>query len=322
MSSSDDLAIYLYLSLCALAAFSEIFVLTFYTIYINFSRNFACRLIVFSSLIDASTWLLQLFYCVFSLVAHRSFDQHSPEVCSVLAYFSNFLMLLTIIFSLLIPLSVYIQVLYRKDPSRYEKYYYICSVFYAILFTSLPLAISKQAFRDLDLRCWIKAIEMKFLAFYSHLFFAFLLGIFFLVQVLRTLKHEVFKDLEKTLIKKLSGIPIICMIFWVFPAMFSIFSTKEAFADDIVYFLFMPMQGLANSIVYGNINDEVRKKIMALITLDCRELRIKKKNSTIQSSIDARPKFETQDSTVSHSEDIEESVIQKFEIEIRSAQKH
>lgn len=316
-STSDIIALNLYLALCALAAFSQILVLVFYTIYIKLSINFACRLIVFISLIDSLTWFLQLFYSVFRVVTHRNLNQDSPTTCGVLAYISNLLMLLTLIFTLLIPMCVYIQVLYRKDPSRYEKYYYLFSFAYAFLFSSLPFAFKTEAYNQTDFRCWIKTFEMRIISFYFHLFLGFSLGVFFLIRVLRTLRQEIFKDLERTLIHKLSWIPFICLIFWLEPAIYRFISGIEYSEHDIWHFLVMPLQGFANALAYGNINDTVRKKIVAFFKLDFNEL---KKNNTGASIAEDTPQDREEASYNSYSKDSDYTDLgtsKKFEVEIK-----
>ena len=194
----------------------------------------------------------------------------SETFCGILAYFSNFLMLLAIITVLLITLSLYIQVIYRKNPLQYEKFFYVFSISYTTFFTILPLFIAKDVNNvSMNLQCWIKNTELRILSLYSHLWLAILLSFFFLIRVLRTLKQEIFKDIEMALMKKLSWIPLISLIFWLGPSLFRVFASDEVYNADSIHFFLMPIQGFANAIVYGNINDEVKKKNKSFILLEC-----------------------------------------------------
>ena len=290
-----------YLFFCLLATGCQILVLTFYSIYIELSINFACRLIVILCILEITTWSLQSFLCIFNLATNLTIYEVSETFCGILAYFSNFLMLLAIITVLLITLSLYIQVIYRKNPLQYEKFFYVFSISYTTFFTILPLFIAKDVNNvSMNLQCWIKNTELRILSLYSHLWLAILLSFFFLIRVLRTLKQEIFKDIEMALMKKLSWIPLISLIFWLGPSLFRVFASDEVYNADSIHFFLMPIQGFANAIVYGNINDEVKKKIKALFCLNVNELMMNK--SFVQRNTESlKPKLQTQNSGLERS---------------------
>ena len=207
-------------------------------------------------------------------------------------------MLLAIIIVLLIILSLYIQVLYRKNPLEYEKFFYIFSIIYTTFFTILPLFIAKDAHNGMNLQCWIKNI--KLMSLYSHLWLSILLGLFFLIRVLRTLKQEIFKDIEMTLMKKLLWIPSISLIFSLEPSLFRVFASEDVYNRDFIHFFLLPIHGIANAIVYGNINDEVKKKIKALFCFNFNEL--KKNKSCVQGNTESlEPKQEAQNIDIERS---------------------
>ena len=280
---SYKVGVILYLSMCSLATFSQFMILIFFIKYIKLSQNFACRLIVGICLIDVITWTIQLFLCIFTLATKTTIHQISNGFCVTLGITSNFFMVLTITFMLLIPLSIYIQIIYRSNPARYEKPFYIYSIIYSIIFSVLPICFNRDAYSELeklDFRCWIKGANLRVLAVYAHLWIAFLLSLFFLIKVLTTLNQEIFKDLEKTLIKKLSWIPVFSTIIWFVPSVYRVIyklqNDEYDLDSDLLFFSIIPFQGFINSIIFGNINEEVKKKIKAFFCCNMKELKINK----------------------------------------------
>ena len=280
-SSAYRAATIVYMILCFIAVFSQLLVFIFYKIYINLSNNFACRLIVNIILIDIMNWTLQIFFCLFHLVTKRTIHEFSEIFCICLAYFNNFLFIFTLVLILLITLSIYIQIIYRTDPCKYERHFYIFAFFYSTVISTIPLIIRMDAYDELDekdFRCWIKDDILRIIAFYMHIWIVFILGLFFIIKSLLMLQQKIFQNLEKSLIKKLSWIPILSLIFWLEPSIYNIIyriSDKKYDLDtDLIHFFLIPIQGIANSIVFGCVNEEVKKKLQALLLCDIEELRI------------------------------------------------
>ena len=77
----------------------------------------------------------------------------------------------------------------------------------------------------------------------------------------------------------------------------------------------MPLQGFANALAYGNINDTVRKKIVAFFKLDFKELKINNTGASIAE--DAQDRDASYNSYSKDSDYTDMGTSKKFEVEIK-----
>ena len=172
---------------------------------------------------------------------------NNHEIYVVFSIFSMFLMLLTLCTMFSISLSIYIQIIYRYNPSKYEKYFYLVGFFYYALFTALPFAINIDSYNEPDiytLRCWLDNSYISFLAYYSHLWVFYCICIGFIIKIYRALNTDIFRGLGHTLRKKFAWLPIFSWFFWLIPSI-SQFIYKQLYNEynneaDLAHFFMIP----------------------------------------------------------------------------------
>ena len=278
-SSESDSKLYIllgvFLATSLLSVISQLFIMIFYILYTDLTRrkNFTYRLILLLSFSDIIVWGMRIESNLEKIITLGTPEDFSHDFCVFLAYIWNFFLLLNILTTLLISVCLMMEVIFHKDSQKYEYLFYIFIVLYSGLFSATPLFGNGYGVAD-DIKCWITASEydFRYLAFYGHLWGVFIFNCINIVIIFCKLRR--LGEVHVKLVKKLVCFPILMLIFWLEPSIRRIFDPDDKeYSLELLQYIFMPSQGIANAIVYGLVNRTVKNKILDFFKGNWRNLR-------------------------------------------------
>ena len=282
--SRADTLLPVFLITSILAVVFQLFIVIFYLLYADLKRrrNFSYRLILLLAFSDIIAWGMRIESSIERMVLGYTAYEYSVEYCEFLAFIWNFFILINVLITLLISSCLMIEVIFHLDTQKYERFYYIFIIVYSAAFSATPLFGHGYGVTD-DIKCWITSSEFDFryLAFYGHLWGVFIFNCMNIVLILWSLRTIGPSHIK--LFKKLVWFPIIMLIFWLEPSIRRIFDPNdEDFNLEIMHYIFMPTQGVANAVVYGFVNATVKNKIYEFFTFKCDSLRVLENRTTFE----------------------------------------
>lgn len=279
--SKDDIRTLLIVFLCTstLAVFSQLFILIFYLIFINLKlpKHFPFRLIVLLAISDIAIWGQRIVTNIEKLASGYTSNEYSHELCIFEGFMDNFFTLMNILTTFAISFCLMLEVNFKINTQVYEKYFYIFIFLYSFIFSLIPIIKNAYGVND-NIRCSITRLDKdlyRYIGFYIHLWLIFILNCICLVIILCELKNLGQKTLKN--VKKLIGLPIIMLIFWIEPSIRLIINKDyDSYTLVLLQFILMPMHGFANAIAYGLVNSLVKQKIVAFFKCDFKDFFLKK----------------------------------------------
>lgn len=272
--------VFLFTSLSAVI--SQLFIMIFYLIYVDLrdKTNFCYRLIFLLSFSDIVVWGMRVESNLEKIISHNTAYDYSHSYCVFLGVLWNFFLLFNIIITFVISFCLVLEILFLKNSQKYENVFYVITIIYSLFFSLLPLIDSDAYGEDDQIKCWIKDegnSKYRYLGFYGHLWLIFVLNSINIITILWKLREA--GEMHALLVKKLIWFPIIMFIFWIEPSVRRISDEFEEYGEKtfglaLIQYISMPAQGVANAIVYGLVNHNVKMKVQAFFTFKWEELRV------------------------------------------------
>lgn len=247
---------------CALSIFSQLLILFFYIKYLNIlhPKLFSSRLVISMAFTDILVWTISFQSNIVKLSTGESMFLHNKKLCIFEGIIYNSFILMNIVFTVVFSFSMMMEIKFDYLPLKHEKKIYFATVFYSFFFSLLPIFLNGKAYGENDkFKCWISDHDLRFAGFYSHLWLCFLINLGIVIYILWLFKD--FHYSQNYSIKKLILIPFIMLVCWTEPSIRRIISNDQIFWLQVLHYISIPLQGVLNSIVYGLINDTVKKKI-------------------------------------------------------------
>lgn len=244
--------IFLLLSSFISSLFSSLSCYVFYK-FKKIQENFAARLIFILSLTDFFLWL-SLFLATFTkLTLNKSIEENNFNYCVFACILRCVCIILNLSSIFLIGLTLFLEIVFEiKIKKKYENKLIFFFSILSIIIAFIPVFIQAYGIRD-GFQCWLMTKTMDFLIFYIPLLFVLLTNIVFIVSVILKLhkRRSIFKN-KNLLIKKILFYPSILLITWT-PSLVRLFSDIENSVLFAFTYIFMPLQGILNPFVYGQI---------------------------------------------------------------------
>lgn len=271
-----------------LAVLFQFFIMIFYLIFVDLKRprNFSYRLIVILAFSDIVVWGMRIESNIERLASGHTAFYYSENYCVFLGVLWNFFLLLNILTTLVISSCLILEV-FKYKSEEYEKLFYIIIIAYSLIFSFIPLVEHGIYGVDDDIKCWITDKYnslFRYIGFYGHLWLVFIINCVNLCIILWRLRD--LDEIPKKIVKKLIWFPLIMLVFWVEPSYRRIANSKDDdFPLALMQYIFMPMQGVSNAIVYGLVNPKVKEKLRYFLTGNCSNLF---RDSTSSGNIDCQ----------------------------------
>lgn len=272
----------IYLATSTLSFLSQLFIIIFYMIYIDLrnKRNFTYRLIFLLAVSDIIVWGMRVESNIERIIIGDTAEAYSHGYCVFLAYIWNFFLLFNVLITLVISCCLILEGFLLVNSQKYETCFYVFICIYCAGFSIAPL-FSKNGYGETDtIECWITPLEYdyRYLAFYGHLWAVFIVNCINIAIIL--LKLRILGDYQLGMVKKLIWLPAIMLIFWLEPSIRRIYDPNdENFVLKVFQYILMPLQGVANAIVYGFVNKTVKEKIYYFLTGKWQNLKINQENN-------------------------------------------
>lgn len=251
----DNVLLIPHLCISLISVFLQMTVCMIYWMEVDLKKNFAARLIFLLTLFDMIVWGEN----VIEITIKLAYDSDNLNLL-IVNIFLNFVLLMNILITLIVSFSLYLQINREINPEKYEKFFYLISCLYSLIFSLTLILKSNYSATE-----YVKFNYWDYIAFYFHLWLIIFLNLILCVKVVISLKkkNKAFKGLKKQLFYRLMSFPIILAIAWLIPSIILIIN----YFFEVPYFLVViqfnipPLQGILNALSYGMINDDVQFKI-------------------------------------------------------------
>lgn len=274
------LCVFLFTS--TLAVISQLFIMIFYLIYVDLrnKKNFCYRLIFLLSFSDIIVWGMRVESNLEKIISNNTVYEYSVDYCVFLGILWNFFLLVNILITFVISFCLVLELFFLRDSQKHEKKFYAIILIYSLFFSLVPLIDSNAYGEDDQIKCWItdeQDSKYRYLAFYGHLWLVFILNSINIIAILWKLRAA--RAMHAVLVNKLIWFPIIMFIFWIEPSVRRISDQFARYGEKsyelaLIQYISMPAQGVANAVVYGLVNHNVKMKVQAFFKFNWAELRV------------------------------------------------
>lgn len=264
---------------CSISVLMSLLIFIFYLLYSKVQKNFASQLIITIAIMDFFTWGLRIVSSSYSLTHDfETYEEIAPPICVLSGFLFSFLNLIVFFSVLVIGYCLYSDFVFSRDisPQRHKMFAFI--FFSACILSIIPFFTSSYGKID-DVKCWLVDYWERIFTFYFPLWVIILIDCYFIVKVILKLRHmQIEPHIKNKLIFKFALFPLLMFISWA-PSSIRRATDSPNFQLEVFMYAVMPLQGVFNPLAYGLINSEVKDKIIAFFTCDCRKLRRNTQNS-------------------------------------------
>ena len=273
-------------------------VVFFYLAYRRMRREFLSTLIFLLAVLDILCWGNIIITSSYYLNQQKDFSNASPGFCVFLAFFWSFSELLNYSVTLLITVALYLALMRHVDPALYKNKMLISIFIVCLVLSLIPFMVASNEQDSSisygpvdDVKCWITHKDLRIYCFYVPLWLIIVVNCSVMIIFMKGLNLEVFNQLHDQYHTRFTMFPLIMMICYFISSIRRIIQAAAndekagGFGLELAMYIFMPLQGLFNTIVYGLFEEFIKVRISAFLRCDCgklKELEMEAENEILQ----------------------------------------
>lgn len=286
---------WLLLFLSLISVISSSLIIFFYLNYKRMRKEFLSTLIFLLSLLDVLCWLNIIITTAYYLNhnGNRGIADENHGFCIFLGFFWNLCELLNFGVTLIISIALYLALIKHTDPAKYKISMIVTLFIVSVAFSLIPLGIPAQSVgeeQNIDsfssygpvdgkIKCWIMNKFSRILFFYTPLWIICITNSIITIMLFRGLHLKAFSQLHDRYQKRFASFPFIMLVCYFISSIrrvAQLCSNNENITPYwfvVLMYIFMPLQGLLNTIVYGLFEEFIRVRIAAVFTCNWEQLK-------------------------------------------------